>query len=488
MSTKEAGPGEAAPPGQTARTTKGDAYLAADAREARGKAARAVAPRASHAEFESASDRDPVAIVDEDTPSRVPELVPIRYGRMLVTPFTFYRGAASLMANDLTATPSSGLRAQLCGDAHLSNFGGFASPSRDLVFDLNDFDETLPGPFEWDVKRLATSFEIAGRDRGFSESDRRAAVLASVRAYRESMRQFAAMNNLGVWYSRLNADQLVARLRSEKDKKQAKTVERAAAKAQTKDSMKAFAKLTHLVDGEPRIISDPPLIVPIAEFAEAEGRSRDEITAAVLALFDGYRRTLQPDRRMLLEGFRYVDLARKVVGVGSVGTRCWILLLLGRDDNDPLFLQIKETGPSVLERHHGRSQFRNHGQRVVEGQRLMQAASDIFLGWLRNKEGLDGLPRDFYVRQLWDWKTSVDTDTILPRGLELYASACGWTLARAHARSSDRIAISTYLGKSDVFDGAVADFAVAYADQNERDYATLVEAAKDGRIEAKEGL
>ena len=484
MSTKEAAPQKAARPARAAVRT----YLTPEEREIRGKAARAAAPRASHAEFEPGPDRDPVAIVDEDTPSRVPELVPIRYGRMLVTPFTFYRGAANLMAYDLAATPSTGLRAQLCGDAHLSNFGGFASPSRDLVFDLNDFDETLPGPFEWDVKRLATSFEIAGRDRGFNDRDRRAAVLASVRTYRESMRQFAAMNNLGVWYSRLNADQLVTRLRSEKDKKQAKSVERVAAKAQTKDSMKAFAKLTHLVDGEPRIISDPPLIVPIAELAEAEGRNGDEITAGVLALFEGYRRTLQPDRRLLLEGFRYVDLARKVVGVGSVGTRCWILLLLGRDDNDPLFLQIKETGPSVLEQHHGRSQFRNHGQRVVEGQRLMQAASDIFLGWLRNKEGLDGRARDFYVRQLWDWKTSVDTDTILPRGLELYASACGWTLARAHARSSDRIAIATYLGKSDVFDRAVADFAIAYADQNERDYATLVEAAKKGRIEAKEGL
>jgi uncharacterized protein (DUF2252 family) len=426
--------------------------------------------------------------VDEDTPSRVPELVPIRYGRMLVTPFTFYRGAASLMANDLAATPHSGLRAQLCGDAHLSNFGGFASPSRDLVFDLNDFDETLPGPFEWDVKRLATSFEIAGRDRGFDDKVRRAAVLASVWAYRESMRQSAAMSNLDVWYSRLDAAQLAERLRREEgNKKQVKVLEKTAAKAKTKDSMKAFAKLTHMVDGEPRIISDPPLIVPIEELVE--GQDRDEITASILALFHLYRRTLQPDRRLLLEGFRYVDLARKVVGVGSVGTRCWILLLLGRDDNDPLFLQIKETGPSVLERHHGRSQYRNHGQRVVEGQRLMQAASDIFLGWLRNKETIDdGQPRDFYVRQLWDWKTSVDTDTILPRGLELYAGACGWTLARAHARSSDRIAIATYLGKSDVFDRAVADFAIAYADQNERDYATLVEAAKKGRIEAKEGL
>ena len=463
-------------------------HLTEAERIGRGKAAREQASRASHSILELSSDRDPVAIVDADTPSRVPELVPIRYGRMLVSPFTFYRGAASLMAHDLAGTPRTGLKAQLCGDAHLSNFGGFASPSRELVFDLNDFDETHPGPFEWDVKRLAASFEIAGRDRAFDDQVRRSAVLTAVRAYREAMRGFAAMNNLGVWYSRLDVRDMVSNLRTQKDKKQAKALERGAAKAQTKDSMKAFAKLTHVVDGEPRIISDPPLIVPIAELADEAGLDRDEITASVLELYRGYRRTLQPDRKTLLEEFRYADLARKVVGVGSVGTRCWILLLLGRDDGDPLFLQVKETGPSVLEPLLGRSQFRNHGQRVVEGQRLMQAASDIFLGWIRNKEGLDGRPRDFYVRQLWDWKTSVDLETILPRGLELYAQACGWTLARAHARSGDRIAIATYLGKGDVFDRALADFAVVYADQNERDYATLVEAAKDGRIEAREGL
>ena len=464
-------------------------HLTEAERVGRGKAAREQAPRASHSILELSSDRDPVAIVDADTPARVPELVPIRYGRMLVSPFTFYRGAASLMAHDLAGTPRAGLKAQLCGDAHLSNFGGFASPSRDLVFDLNDFDETHPGPFEWDVKRLAASFEIAGRDRGFDDRVRRSAVLTAVRAYREAIRGFAAMNNLGVWYSRLDVSEMVTNLRAQKDKKQAKAMERGVAKARTKDSMKAFAKLTHVVDGEPRIISDPPLIVPVAELADQAGLDRDVITAGILELYRGYRRTLQPDRKTLLEEFRYVDLARKVVGVGSVGTRCWILLLLGRDDADPLFLQVKETGPSVLEPLLGRSQFRNHGQRVVEGQRLMQAASDIFLGWIRNKAGFeDGVQRDFYVRQLWDWKTSVDLETILPRGLELYAQACGWTLARAHARSGDRIAIATYLGKGDIFDRALADFAVAYADQNERDYATLVEAAKDGRIEAKEGL
>jgi uncharacterized protein (DUF2252 family) len=452
----------------------------------RGKSAREKVPRASHSTLDGSGDRDPVALLTDGDESRVAELVPIRYGRMLVSPFTFYRGAATLMANDLAAGPRSGLNAQLCGDAHLSNFGGFASPSRDLVFDLNDFDETLAGPFEWDVKRLAASFEIAGRDRGFDDRERRAALLSVVRAYREAMREFAAMNNLDVWYSRMNVTDMIAKLRSQQDKKQAKTVERTAAKAQTKDSLKAFNKLTHEVDGERRIISDPPLIVPIAELAEE--RQRDEVTAAVLELFKGYQRSLQPDRRKLLEGFRYADLARKVVGVGSVGTRCWILLLLGRDDSDPLFLQVKETGRSVLEPLLGRSQYRNHGQRVVEGQRLMQAASDIFLGWIRNKEGLDGKPRDFYVRQLWDWKTSVDTDTILPRGLELYGEACGWTLARAHARSGDRVAIAAYLGKGDVFDQAVGDFSEAYADLNERDYGALLQAARDGRIEVMEGL
>jgi uncharacterized protein (DUF2252 family) len=464
-------------------------HLTPSERVARGKAAREETPRADHSAFDVSSDRDPVAIVDADSPSRVPELVPIRYGRMLVSPFTFYRGAASLMAHDLAATPRAGLKVQLCGDAHLSNFGGFASPSRDLVFDLNDFDETLPGPFEWDVKRLAASFEIAGRDRGFDDPSRQAAVLTAVRAYREAMLNFAGMSNLAVWYSKMDATEMVARLRSQKDKKQAKTMKRTVAKAQTKDSMKAFAKLTHEVDGERRIISDPPLIVPIAELAESSGVDPDEVIANILGLYRAYHRTLQPDRRILLESFRYVDLARKVVGVGSVGTRCWILLLLGRDDGDPLFLQVKETGPSVLEPLLGRSQYRNHGQRVVEGQRLMQAASDIFLGWIRNKTTLDdAAQRDFYVRQLWDWKTSADLETILPRGLELYAQACGWTLARAHARSGDRIAMAAYLGKGDVFDRALADFAVAYADQNERDYASLTEAVRDGRIKVQEGL
>jgi uncharacterized protein (DUF2252 family) len=454
-------------------------------RYGRGRSARERAPRTSHATLE-AVERDPVAIVDADSATRVPELVPIRYGRMLVSPFTFYRGAASLMAHDLASTPRTGLNAQLCGDAHLSNFGGFASPSRDLVFDLNDFDETLPGPFEWDVKRLAASVEIAGRDRDFDDETRRRSVLASMRSYREAMRSFAAMGNLAVWYTRVDVAQLAAQLDAQKHKQQLKTMKKAVAKAQTKDSLKAFAKLTHEVDGEPRIISDPPLLVPMDELAG--DRDREEMTAEIMEIFRGYRRSLQPDRRTVLESYRFVDLARKVVGVGSVGTRCWIMLLLGRDNADPLFLQIKETGPSALESILGRSQYRNHGQRVVEGQRLMQAASDIFLGWIHVKEGLDGQQRDFYVRQLWDWKTSVDLDLIRPEGLELYAQACGATLARAHARSGDRIAIGAYLGKNDVFDRALADFAVAYADQNERDYDALLQAARDGRIQTKEGI
>jgi uncharacterized protein (DUF2252 family) len=457
----------------------------AEERAARGRAARSDTPRASHAAFEPTDGRDPIGLLERQAESRVAELVPIRYGRMLVSPLAFYRGGASIMANDLAATPRSGLSAQLCGDAHLSNFGGFASPERALVFDLNDFDEALPGPFEWDVKRLATSFEICGRDRGFADAERRAAVLASVRTYRDAMRQFAAMPNLGVWYSRLDVDMLAERLRQANAKQQTKALAKGAAKARGKDSLKAFAKLTRDTDDGRRIVSDPPLIVPIAELAPGHAA---EIEQEIQALFQTYLWTLQRDRRVLLEGFRIVDLARKVVGVGSVGTRAWILLLLGRDDADPLFLQVKEAQASVLEPFLGRSAFGNHGQRVVEGQRMMQAATDIFLGWIHNPRGLDGQPRDFYVRQLWDWKASADLETVVPRGLELYAEACGWTLARAHARSGDRIAIAAYLGKGDVFDRAVADFAVSYADLNERDYALLADAVRSGRIEASEGI
>jgi len=407
---------------------------------------------------------------------------------MLVSPFTFYRGAAAVMAHDLAPTPRAGLQAQLCGDAHLSNVGGYASPERQLVFDLNDFDETLPGPFEWDVKRLAASFEIAGRDRNFTNAERTKAVLSSVRSYREWMRKLAEMRNLDVWYAHLDVETIERNLREQQAKDQAEGVAKAAAKARTKDSLKAFAKLTHLVDGEPRIVSDPPLIVPASDLAKDAGVQFEWLETVVHGLFREYRRTLQHDRRHLLEEFRMVDLARKVVGVGSVGTRCWILLLLGRDSNDPLFLQIKEAQASVLEPYLGKSTYKNHGQRVVVGQRMMQASSDIFLGWLHSKETLDGAERDFFVRQLWDWKTSVDLDTILPEGIELYGQVCGFLLARAHARSGDRIAIASYLGKGDAFDRALADFAVAYADQNERDHAALRKAADEGRISVQEGL
>jgi uncharacterized protein (DUF2252 family) len=460
------------------------AHFTAEERAAKGKAARAEVTRASHATLER-TDRDPVALLEEQAVTRVPELVPIRYGRMLVSPFTFYRGAAKIMAHDLAAVPRSGLDAQLCGDAHLSNFGGFASPDRSLVFDLNDFDEALPGPFEWDVKRLAASFEICGRDRGFDDDTRRAAVLAAVRSYREAMRGFAAMGDLEVWYSRIDVATILDRLRQSADKKQAKNVARAEAKARTKDSLKAMSRLTHEVDGELRIVSDPPLVVPIEELVDMPVA---EIRAEMTALFRKYRSSLQQDRRKLLEGYRGVDFARKVVGVGSVGTRAWILLLLGRDDDDPLFLQVKEAEASVLEAHLGRSKFKNHGQRVVEGQRLMQSASDIFLGWIRATRTLDGVTRDYYVRQLWDWKISVDLEAVLPRGLVLYGETCGWTLARAHARSGDRIAMGAYLGKGETFDRAVADFAASYADLNQRDYEALAEAVRTGRIEAKEGL
>jgi uncharacterized protein (DUF2252 family) len=461
-------------------------------REARGKAARTRSSRESHSMLDVGGERNPVALLEEQALTRVPQLVPIRYGRMLVSPFTFYRGAAAVMAHDLAAMPHSGLTVQLCGDAHLANFGGYASPERELVFDINDFDETHPGPFEWDVKRLAASFEIAARDREFDDSDRRAAVLAAVGAYRHAMLAFAGMRNLEVWYSRLSAAAIEARLAAAHDKTRLKAFERAVAKAHTKDNLKAFARMTEEVDGRPRIASDPPLINPIRDlvdqFGHAEGYENiGQVEQTLRDLFHAYRRSLLRDRRRLLEGFTYCDLAHKVVGVGSVGTRCWIFLLLGRDDGDPLFLQVKEAQQSVLESVLTKSEFDNHGQRVVEGQRLMQSVSDIFLGWVRYPTA-QGDVRDFYVRQLWDWKTSVKLEAILPDGLTEYARACGWILARAHARSGDRVAIASYLGKSDVFERALADFAASYADLNERDHASLAAAARDGRITVREGL
>jgi uncharacterized protein (DUF2252 family) len=463
-------------------------HFTVEERAARGRAARAECPRTSHAGFELAPGRDPVEILHAQAASRVPDLVPIRYGRMLVSPFTFYRGAAAVMAHDLASTPRAGLNAQLCGDAHLANVGGYASPERRLVFDLNDFDETLAGPFEWDLKRLATSFEVAGRDRNFTEPQRTAAVLSAARSYREQMRAAAEARNLDVWYAHLDVDTVEANLRQQHAAKQAKSIAQSALKAQTKDSLKAFAKLTRDVDGEPRLISDPPLIVRAEDLAEEAGIPAEQIFDSLHDLFRKYRRTLQRDRRHLLEQFRLLDIARKVVGVGSVGTRCWIALLVGRDNHDPLFLQVKEAQASVLEPYLGKSTFANHGQRVVEGQRLMQSLSDIFLGWVRADETLDGLSRDFYFRQLWDWKTSVDLETILPRGLELYGQVCGFLLARAHACSGDRISIASYLGKGATFDRAILEFARAYADQNERDHAALGAAARAGRIRVQAGV
>jgi uncharacterized protein (DUF2252 family) len=450
-------------------------------RAAHGRAARARAPRSSQSAFEVAADRDPIAIIEAQNASRVPELVPIRYGRMLVSPLAFFRGAPAVMARDLASMPSAGLRVQLSGDAHLLNFGGFASPERDLVFDLNDFDETLEGPFEWDVKRLGASVEIAARERGFGSSDRRAAVIAVARAYRQAIRQFATMGDLDVWYARLDARTMLDELRAGHDAKLTKSLKRAVVKARSNDGRRALATLTYEVEGELRIVSEPPLIVPLAELVE------DDVEATVHAVFRGYRRSLPGDRRVLLERFRYVDLARKVVGVGSVGTRCWVLLMLGRDEHDPLFLQIKEAEASVLEPLVGASGLASHARRVVEGQRLMQASSDIFLGWVHAERELDGAPHDFYVRQLRDWKVSVDLEAILPRGLSFYAAACGWTLARAHARSGDRIAIAAYLGTGDRFDCAVAEFAAAYGDLNEQDHRALVQAVANGEVTALDG-
>jgi uncharacterized protein (DUF2252 family) len=452
-------------------------------RAAAGKAARTASPRSSHGEWQPASDRtDPVELLEHQATSRVGQLVPLRYGRMLVSPFTFYRGAAAVMAADLAPTPRSGLETQLCGDAHLSNFGGFASPERRLVFDLNDFDETLPGPWEWDLKRLVASFSLAGRDRGCSDSERRGIVLAAAREYRETMRRLAQMGNLESWYQELDADAIAARWVSVVGSKQRRRFEKGVAKAQAKDSERAFSKLVEEVDGKLRIISNRPLIVPIEELAEEEAKGAD-IEALVRHVLSEYRDSLPVERRALIDGYRLIDIAFKVVGVGSVGTRAWIALLLGRDRRDPLFLQIKEAQRSVLEPYTAPSEFDLQGERVVHGQRLMQTASDVMLGWVRAK-GIDGEQRDFYVRQLWDWKASVKVEEMDAQGLSAYAEICGMTLAHAHARGGDRIAIGAYLGKSDVFDIAMAEFAEAYADQSERDYAALRAAVDGGRIEA----
>ncbi|HEY6274949.1 MAG TPA: DUF2252 domain-containing protein [Streptosporangiaceae bacterium] len=457
-------------------------------RAARGKTARAEVPRVSHAAFDPPPDRpDPLALLEEQAKTRVPELVPVRWGRMLVSPFTYYRGAALPMASDLATTPVSGFAVQACGDAHLSNFGVFGSPERRLVFDLNDFDETLPSPWEWDVKRLAASLEVAARGNGFPGRQRRDIVTASATRYRQAMREFAGMTNLQVWYARADVAQIRAELEPVLQASQRKAVDKGMTKARTSDSMRELAKLTQMVDGRPRILSDPPLLVPIEELIPGD-TDRASIQSELTGLIASYRRTLETDRRYLLEQFEFCDMARKVVGVGSVGTRCWIILMLGRDDSDPLFLQVKEAEASVLSRFVGASKYANQGQRVVAGQRLMQASSDIFLGWQRNPAGLDGKTRDFYVRQLRDWKFSLNIETMIPAGMRLYGELCGWTLARAHARSGDRIAIASYLGGSDIFDRAIAQFAAAYADQNERDHQALADAVAAGRITAEQSV
>jgi uncharacterized protein (DUF2252 family) len=462
-------------------------HLSVAERIARGKAARKEVPRASHARFAPLSTRaDPVELLERQAKTRVPELVPIRYGRMLVSPFTFYRGAAMIMAHDLAATPRSGLTVQCCGDAHLSNFGVFASPERALVFDVNDFDETLPGPWEWDVKRLAASMLIAARDNGFRAKEQDRVVLDTVGRYRTAMAQFAGMKQLEVWYAHLDTETVLQDYASQFKPRAVKRTERSLAKARTKDSMTAFSKLTHIVDGTARIVDQSPLIVPIDQLDA--GRQREEIAEDLHRLLRRYRDSLEPDRRVLLEAFKLSDFARKVVGVGSVGTRAWIALMLGRDGQDPLFLQMKEAEASVLEEFLGPSEHTNHGARVVIGQRLMQATSDIFLGWLHVDAGLDGKARDFYIRQLKDWKGSAEIEQMDPKGMSTYGALCGWTLARAHARSGDRIAIAAYLGNGDSFDRAIVEFSKAYADQNERDYQALNAAVNAGKVTAQTGI
>jgi uncharacterized protein (DUF2252 family) len=470
---------------------------------AKGRQARDRTPPSSHANWHPAVDRpDPVALLEEQNLTREPDLVPVRHGRMMFSPFTFYRGAAKIMAADLKDTPTAGLGAQLCGDAHLSNFGAFASPERRLLFDLNDFDETLPGPFEYDVKRMAASFTIAARNNGFAKADTRAATLASVRAYREAMAEFAQMRTMDIWYACLDENELMTAVRgavaettktkggtrAKEEAKQAKIAakraEKATAKAHTRDSLQALSKLSEVVDGKYRIVSQPPIVVPARDLAATYGLSPEEVMPVIRDQFRAYRATLQDDRRHLLERFEIVDAARKVVGVGSVGTRAFIVLLQGRDEHDPLFLQIKEATASVLEAYLPKSRYRQHGQRVVAGQRMMQAASDIYLGWTK---GMD-VRRNFYWRQLRDMKGSALVEAMTPIGLTFYAGICGWTLARAHARSGDPIAIAECLGVSDAFDKSITDFSLAYADQNEQDYTNFVKAVRSGRLEAVEGV
>jgi uncharacterized protein (DUF2252 family) len=480
------------------------AHLNLGERQARGRETARLTPPSTHAGWRPSRDRpDPVALLEAQNLTREPDLVPVRHGRMLVSPFTFYRGAAKIMAADLKETPVAGLDVQLCGDAHLSNFGLFASPERKLLFDLNDFDETLPGPFEYDVKRMAASFAIAARNNGFSKADSRASTLASVAAYREAMAGFAQMRTMDIWYASLDEDQVMRAIRASRTeagkagdgkgktrkdaklaKKAAKTAEKTRLKAHTRDSLQALSKLGEVVDGRYRIISQPPIIIPERDLADRYGLSAEETARGIRDQFRAYRATLPDERRQLLERFEIVDTARKVVGVGSVGTRAFISLLQGRDASDPLFLQVKEATASVLEEHLGTSRYGHHGERVVRGQRMMQAASDIFLGWTT---GLD-VRRHYYWRQLRDMKGSALVESMIPSGLSFYAGICGWTLARAHARSGDPVAVAAYLGRADAFDRAITEFSLAYADRNEQDYEQFAAAVRSGRLEALEGV
>jgi uncharacterized protein (DUF2252 family) len=457
--------------------------LSIDERRAVGRDLRKVTPRSSHADWTPAADRrDPIALLLEQNASRQQDLVPVRHGRMSVSPFTFYRGAARVMAADLASTPDSGLRAQICGDAHLSNFGVFTTPERAQVFDVNDFDETLPGPWEWDLKRLVASFAIAGRNNGFDDATRQIIDRRVTQAYREAMADFAQTSTLETWYARLTSEQILA-ITSKKGTRM--RVARSLDKARTRDNLQALGKLTETVDGQIKIVSAPPIVVGIESLAEAEGLSHEEVERIARTSFQAYRNNIPADRRLLLDRFHMVDLARKVVGVGSVGTFCLIALFLGSDSDDPLFLQIKEANASVLEEFLPKSRYRNHGQRVVEGQRLIQAASDIFLGWSR---GTGEAKRHFYWRQLRDGKGSPDVEGMDPAIMTGYARLCGWTLARAHARSGDALAISSYVGTGDVLDRSLAEFSERYADQNQRDYDAFQQAIRDGRVEAVHGV
>lgn len=447
-------------------------------RRAEGRERRKAVPRSAHGDWAPAPDRpDPVALLEEQGEQRLPWLAPVRRGRMVASPFTFFRGAARIMATDLAATPDSGLRVQACGDAHLSNFGAYASPERQLVFDANDFDETLPGPWEWDLKRLAASFTIAAQASGFSAKAQRATTAEAVAAYRTAMAEMAGMRELDLWYDHLSIQELAQVPGVIDSKAGRKRMSRFVAKAQAKDSLQALRKLAVEEGGRWRIRSQPPVLVPLRDLPDERGP--DELAEIVQRALDDYRSTLPDHRAHLLDRFQPIDIALKVVGVGSVGTRCLIVLLEGRDRGDPLFLQIKEATRSVLEEHLPKSRYRNSGRRVVEGQHLVQAASDVFLGWTRSTAG-----RDFYVRQLRDWKGSVVVEAMDPTQLRSYARVCGWTLARGHARTGDRCAIAGYVGRGVALDRSMVAFAEAYAAQNAEDHAAFAQAIADGQLEA----